>query len=77
MPEAVENRFRELAAQYGLDYDAMCVKDNTNCQWWNTNVNAISFLEEKKTSQKNKYNTVFYYAASYAIWIFTWQILRK
>jgi len=33
MPEAVENRFRELAAQYGLDYDAMCVKDNTNCQW--------------------------------------------
>ena len=48
MPEAVENRFRELAAQYGLDYDAMCVKDNTNCQWWNTNVNAISFLEEKK-----------------------------
>ena len=67
MPEAVENRFRELAAQYGLDYDAMCVKDNTNCQWWNTNVNAISFLEEK-TSQKNKYNTIFYYAARYVFW---------
>ena len=33
MPESVETRFRELSAQLGLDYDAMCVKDNRNCPW--------------------------------------------
>ena len=34
MPQSVETRFRELATQFGLDYDAMCVSDNSQCKWW-------------------------------------------
>ena len=33
MPKSVEDRMRELTAQFGLDYDALCVNDNTNCAW--------------------------------------------
>jgi len=33
MPKSVEDRMRELTAQLNLDYDSMCVNDNTNCAW--------------------------------------------
>ena len=33
MPKSVEDRMRELTAQFGLDYDSLCVNDNTNCAW--------------------------------------------
>jgi hypothetical protein len=33
MPKSVEDRMRELTAQFNLDYDSMCVNDNTNCAW--------------------------------------------
>jgi hypothetical protein len=33
IPLAVETRFKEIAAEYGLDYDTMCVNDNTNCPY--------------------------------------------
>jgi len=33
MPESVEARFRELATQFGLDYDSMCINDNSQCKW--------------------------------------------
>ena len=33
IPESVEARFRELSTQFGLDYDAMCVNDNTGCPY--------------------------------------------
>ena len=31
MPASVESRMRELTAAYGLDFDAMCVNDNSQC----------------------------------------------
>ena len=33
IPKSVEDRMRELATQFNLDYDAMCTNDNTNCAW--------------------------------------------
>ena len=27
----IEEEFRSVAASFGIDYDAMCVTDNTNC----------------------------------------------
>ena len=28
----IDNKLREAAEKYGIDYDAMCVSDNTNCK---------------------------------------------
>jgi len=33
MPAYVESEFRRVAKLYHMDYDAMCVSDNTNCQY--------------------------------------------
>ena len=27
----IEDEFRNVAASFGIEYDAMCVTDNTNC----------------------------------------------
>ena len=31
MSAETEERFRAVAAQHGVDYDAMCLSDNTDC----------------------------------------------
>jgi hypothetical protein len=33
IPATVDARFREIAAEFGFDYDAMCVNDNSNCPY--------------------------------------------
>ena len=33
IPKEVEEEFRRVAPQFSLDYDQLCVSDNTKCAW--------------------------------------------